>query len=294
MMYSTGIILGRFQVLELNDVHLKLIAEVQEKHKKVMVFLASNPAPSDRHPLEWVLRAEMFEAEFGDTLTVLEMPDLPDDRIWSQELDRRILEQRPEGPVTIYGSEENFVERYSGNYETSVWEALEDDFPEEMPMAEVERMRDFRAGILYATIRRYPTVYPTVDIAVFRNDMKEVLLARKENETKQRFPGGFADPSDESYEMSAIRELLEECGDLEVVELIYIGSCRIDDWRYRDSMDGIMTHLYACTLESGEPVANDDIAELRWMEVQKLTEDHFVQEHKPLFHILEDYLNEMR
>jgi bifunctional NMN adenylyltransferase/nudix hydrolase len=293
MMYSTGIILGRFQVLELNDVHLKLIAEVQEKHKKVMVFLASNPAPSDRHPLEWVLRAEMFEAEFGDTLTVLEMPDLPDDRIWSQELDRRILEQRPEGPVTIYGSEENFVERYSGNYETSVWEALEDDFPEEMPMAEVERMRDFRAGILYATIRRYPTVYPTVDIAVFRNNMKEVLLARKENETKQRFPGGFTDPSDESYEMAAIRELLEECGDLEVVELIYIGSCRIDDWRYRDSMDGIMTHLYACTLESGEPVASDDIAELRWMEVQKLTEDHFVHEHKPLFHVMEDYLGEM-
>lgn len=292
-MVSTGIILGRFQVLELNDVHAKLIAGIQEKHQKVIVFLTSNPAPSDRHPLEWILRAEMFESQYGEAITVLEMPDLPDDRIWSQELDRRILEQRPEGPVTIYGSEENFVERYSGKYTTAVLEAIEDDFPEEMPMAEVERMRDFRAGILYATIRRYPTVYPTVDIAVFRKDMQEVLLARKENETKYRFPGGFTDPSDESYEMAAIRELMEECGDLEVVDLIYIGSCRIDDWRYRDSMDGIMTHLYACTLESGEPIASDDISELRWMEVQKLTEEHFVHEHKPLFNIMEDYMREM-
>ncbi|MBU6342568.1 MAG: NUDIX domain-containing protein, partial [Bacteroidetes bacterium] len=273
--------------------HIKLINSILQKHSKVMVFLASNPAPSDRHPLEWILRAEMFESEFGDRVSVFEMPDLPDDRIWSQELDRRILEQRSEGAVTIYGSNENFVQRYSGKYTAEVLEAVESDFPEEMPMAEVEKMRDFRAGILYATLRRYPTVYPTVDIAVFRNDFREILLARKENETKFRFPGGFADPSDESFEMAAIRELMEECGDIDVVDLMYIGSCRIDDWRYRDSMDTIMTHLYVCMLEDGEPVASDDISELRWMETEKLSEDLFVYEHKPLFFLLKEYLEEM-
>lgn len=292
IMPTTGIIIGRFQVLELNEVHTKLIESVQKQHSKCMVFLGSNPAPSDLNPLDWIFRAQMFEEVYGEKLPVYEMPDLPDDRIWSQELDRRIMEQWPDGEVVIYGTEEEFVNRYSGRYRKEVLEAQQEDFPEELPMAEVERMRDFRAGVLYATIRRFPTVYPTVDIAVFRNDYKQVLLARKENETKNRFPGGFADPSDDSYEMAAIRELMEECGEIEVDNMIYLGSCRIDDWRYRDSMDGIITHLYACDLTSGEPEANDDIAELRWFETERLQEGLFVPEHRPLFHVLKMFLEE--
>jgi bifunctional NMN adenylyltransferase/nudix hydrolase len=292
-MPSTGILVGRFQVLELNEVHIRLIKTVTDKHPRVMIFLTSNPAPSDRNPLEWVFRAQMFEEVYGETIPVLEMPDLQDDRVWSQELDRRIMEQRPEGEVTLYGSEEDFVQRYSGKYKTEALDASEDDFPEEMPMAEVEQMRDFRAGVLYATIRRFPTVYPTVDIAVFRNDHTELLLARKENETKYRFPGGFTDPSDDSFEMAAIRELMEECGDIDVVDMVYIGSCKVDDWRYRDSMDGIITHLYSCVLESGTPEASDDISELRWMDVHKLNEELFVNEHKPLFYLLDEYIKDI-
>lgn len=292
-MPSTGILVGRFQVLELNDVHIRLVKTVTDKHPRVMVFLTSNPAPSDRNPLEWVFRAQMFEEVYGETIPVFEMPDLQDDRVWSQELDRRIMEQRPEGEVTLYGSEEDFVQRYSGKYKTEALEAKEEDFPEEMPMAEVEQMRDFRAGVLYATIRRFPTVYPTVDIAVFRNDHSELLLARKENEAKYRFPGGFTDPSDDSFEMAAIRELMEECGDIDVVDMVYIGSCKVDDWRYRDSMDSIITHLYCCVLESGTPEASDDISELRWMDVQKLNEELFVNEHKPLFYLLDEYIKDI-
>lgn len=292
-MPSTGILVGRFQVLELNDVHIRLVKTVTDNHPRVMIFLSSNPAPSDRNPLEWVFRAQMFEEVYGETIPVFEMPDLQDDRVWSQELDRRIMEQRPEGEVTLYGSDEHFIQRYSGKYKTEALDAKEEDFPEEMPMAEVEQMRDFRAGVLYATIRRFPTVYPTVDIAVFRNDHTELLLARKENEAKFRFPGGFADPSDDSFEMAAIRELMEECGDIDVVDMVYIGSCKVDDWRYRDSMDGIITHLYSCTLESGTPEASDDISELRWMDVHKLNEELFVNEHKPLFHLLDEYIKDI-
>jgi bifunctional NMN adenylyltransferase/nudix hydrolase len=287
------VLIGRFQVLELNDIHKKMISTLQQQHTTILIFVTSNPAPSDRNPLDWIFRAQMFEEAYGETPGVYEMPDLPDDRIWSQELDRRILEQRPEGEVTLYGSETEFVSRYSGRYRTEVLEASELDFPEETPMAEISNMRDFRAGMLYATIRRFPTVFPTVDVAVFRSDYREILLARKENETKSRFPGGFADPSDDSFEIAAIRELMEECGELEVGNLIYLGSSRIDDWRYRDSMDSIITHLYACTLEEGEPEANDDISELRWFDVKRLHEDMFVSEHRPLYHILKEYLEEL-
>lgn len=289
---GTGIIIGRFQVLELNEVHIRLINSVAEKHDRLIIFLANNPAPSDRNPLDWVFRAQMFMEVYNETHLLLDMPDLPDDRIWSQELDRRILEQKPEGKVVLYGTEEEFVSRYSGKYETEVLEATEDDFPDELPMKEVENMRDFRAGVLYATMRRFPTVYPTVDIAVFRNDYSELMLARKENETKFRFPGGFADPSDESFEMSALRELFEECGELDVANLFYVGSTSIDDWRYRGSMDGIITHLFICSLEGGKPQANDDIAELKWFELERLNHDFFVPEHRSLFDILIDFLAE--
>ncbi len=291
---GTGIIIGRFQVYELNAVHDKLIQSVRKKHRHVILFLGSNPAPSDRNPLEWEFRGQMFYEKYGDLIAVYEMPDLWDDRIWSQELDRRIIELRPEGPVTLYGSQEEFVERYSGRFPTEALDAREEDFPDDLLPEEAVSPRDFRAGVLYGTFRRFPTVYPTVDIAVFRSDYRELLLARKENETKYRLPGGFTDPEDDSYEMAALRELGEECGDIEIDELTYLGSCRIDDWRYRETVDSVMTHLYACILTDGEPEPNDDISELRWFEVEKLRSSHFVPEHQPLFEMLEEFWMEER
>jgi bifunctional NMN adenylyltransferase/nudix hydrolase len=289
---GTGIIIGRFQVFELNEIHEKLIASVQTRHERVYIFLGSNPAPSLYNPIDLELRMLMLNDRFGDDIRVEEMPDLPDDRIWSQELDRRILELRPEGDVTLYGTKEDFVERYSGRYPTEVLEAKEEDFPQNPHMDALENLRDFRAGIIYANMRRFPTVYPTVDIAVLRNEGHDLLLARKANETKYRLPGGFTDPSDESYEDAALRELGEECGELTIDELTYLGSCRIDDWRYRGSWDSIMTHLYACVLTEGEPEPNDDIAELRWFDVQKIKNDLFVREHQPLWEMLKEYLEE--
>jgi bifunctional NMN adenylyltransferase/nudix hydrolase len=290
---GTGIIVGRFQVFELNKVHSRLVASVQQKHSQIAVYLTSNPAPGLHNPLDFELRRLMFEEKFKDKLRIEEMPDLPDDRIWSQELDRRILEIRPEGTVTLYGTRDNFVDRYSGRYTAEVLEAHEDDFPEEPELSTLSNLRDFRAGMIYANIRRFPTVYPTVDIAVFRRDYTEVLLARKSNETRYRFPGGFTDPADPSYEDAVLRELGEECGELTIDELTYLGSSKIDDWRYRDAFDSIMTHMYACSLVEGKPSPNDDIAEVQWFELERLSEDLFVAEHRPLFEIMMDYLEEM-
>ena len=290
---GTGIIVGRFQVADINAIHKKLFSKVLRKHKQIAFFVGSSPAPSDMNPIDLIFRIDMLVGKYGEKAEVLEMPDLPDDRIWSQELDRRILELRPEGSVTIYGTREGLTERYSGRYSTEILEAEIDDVPDLMDMNADWDLRSFRAGMIFATMRRYPTVYPTVDVAVMRNDNTEVMLARKENETKYRFPGGFSDPSDESFELAAIRELMEECGEVLVDDLIYLGSAQIKDWRYRDAVDGIITHLYTCTYMSGEPEANDDISEIKWFEVQKLRPDMFVPEHRALWDLLSDYLRVM-
>lgn len=289
---GTGIIIGRFQVYELSDVHERLIASVQERHERVIVFLGSSPAPSMHNPIDVELRMLMFNDRYGDDILTEEMPDLPDDRIWSQELDRRILELRLEGEVMLYGTEEDFVKRYTGRYPSKVLEASDDDFSGNLQMEALENMRDFRAGILYAHLRRFPTVYPTVDVAVFREEGRELLLARKENETRYRLPGGFTDPADESYEDAVLRELGEECGELTIEDLTYIGSSRINDWRYRNSWDTVMSHLYACVYSEGDPQPNDDISELRWFEVKKLNEETFIPEHRPLWELLKSFLEE--
>lgn len=289
---GTGVIVGRFQVVELNALHKKMIGKVLRRHKKVAVFLGSNPAPSNLNPIDLMFRVDLFESHYKDKLEVFEMPDLPDDRIWSQELDRRILEMRPEGNVVLYGTMEGFLERYSGRYSAELLEASPDDIPELIGMDDEWDIRSFRAGMLYAAMRRFPTVYPTVDVAVFRNEMSQVLLARKEHETRYRFPGGFSDPEDDSFEMAAMRELVEECGDIVVDNLMYLGSLKVDDWRYRETADGIITHLYACSFVSGNPSPNDDIAEIKWFDVEKIKEELFVPEHKDLWNLLNDFLQE--
>jgi bifunctional NMN adenylyltransferase/nudix hydrolase len=126
-----------------------------------------------------------------------------------------------------------------------------------------------------------------VDIAVV-NDKMEVLLARKPDEKKWRFIGGFSDPRTPSLEEDAKREVQEEAG-IEVEVISYLGSTMIDDWRYRGEQDKIKTALFLAKYIFGKPEGADDVAEVKWVPIGTgLTKDNV----EPLHHVLVDIFND--
>ena len=60
----------------------------------------------------------------------------------------------------------------------------------------------------------------------------------------------------------------------------------LDDWRYRSEQSKIKTLMFVLKYESGEPKADDDIADVRWVKFANLNENDFVETHRPLAHML--------
>ncbi|TND09541.1 MAG: ADP-ribose pyrophosphatase [Bacteroidetes bacterium] len=286
-----GIIVGRFQVNELHPGHIDLIETVNAKHKRVVIFLGTTPALVTRNnPLDFVARKEMLLKRFP-AVSVLSIPDSPSDKDWSIMLDSRIREACPVGSVMLYGSRSSFISSYHGHFETTELPDHHNTSGTEVRIElskEVKSSPDFRAGVIFAAYNQYPKVYPTVDVAITRDG--KFLLGRKANQSKYRFIGGFADPTDDSYEDAARREAMEETG-LEIGNITYVGSARIDDWRYRSEQDKIITHLFIAEALFGKAEARDDIAELKWVLSADLDEELFVPEHVVLYDLLKKKIN---
>ncbi|MDB5282165.1 MAG: hypothetical protein JWO06_1240 [Bacteroidota bacterium] len=274
-----GVIVGRFQVHELHPGHLELINGVAANHKRVVVFLGVSAAlVTKSNPLDFVTRKEMLLQAFPH-ITVLSIPDTPSDMDWSRELDKRIREACPMGSVMMYGSRDSFITYYHGSFATTELPAHQSTSGTEIRNGisqEVKASPDFRAGVIFAAYNQYPKVFPTVDVAIMKSDM--VLLGRKPKADKFRFIGGFSDVTDNCYEEAAAREVEEETG-LTVENIKYIGSAKIDDWRYRSEVDKIITLFFKADYKEGQAKANDDIVELKWFKAATLSEEQIVKEH---------------
>lgn len=287
---DAAVIVGRFQIHKLHDGHLKLIGDVITKHRKVILFLGiSKNIGSKKNPLDFLTRKQMILKEYPD-LTVLAISDNRDDTIWSNELDYRIKEIVPNNNVVLYGSRDSFIEHYHGKFPTIELEQKVYVSATEIRnnlKNEILNSYEFRAGIIYASLQQRNKVYPTVDIAIFKDN--ELLLAKKPGENLYRFVGGFVDPTDKNYEDAAKREVIEETG-LQIDELKYVTSLKVDDWRFKYENDKIFTILYLANYVYGRPIPNDDICELKWFNFEKIEEYLFILEHKPLFFELKNFL----
>jgi bifunctional NMN adenylyltransferase/nudix hydrolase len=270
---KTGVIIARFQTPFLHEGHQDLIRQVKEKHSTLIILLGVSPVGGTRkNPFDYYTREKMIKTAHPDII-VLPLSDNPSDKVWSDNIDNLLKSVFPSAQFTLFGSRDSFIPYYSGRFDTIELPNHGDYNATELRKQYADKVfdsTDFRAGILYAYYNQYVKVYPTVDIALFRNNKTEVLLGRKAISNKWRFAGGFADPEDVSYEAAANRELREECGELDVSAMTYETSRKINDWRYRSEADKIITTLFSCDYIAGEIKPQDDIAELRWFKLADL------------------------
>ncbi|PSL49436.1 bifunctional NMN adenylyltransferase/nudix hydrolase [Chitinophaga niastensis] len=271
----TGVIIARFQTPSLHEGHLELIRQVKQKHNRVLIILGVSPVKGSRkNPLDFYTRERMIKQQFPEII-VLPLSDQKSDQVWSKKLDELLHNNFPHETFVLYGSRDSFMGTYTGRYTTEALPPVKDYNATAMREAISDKVFDtdeFRSGIIYNTYNLFPSVYATVDIALFRNNKTQLLLGRKPNETAWRFPGGFSDPTDDNFEMAAIRELQEECGTMETSPMEYVTSMRVNDWRYRSEVNKIITTLFSTDLLDGEPAAGDDLAEVRWITVTDIPE----------------------
>jgi bifunctional NMN adenylyltransferase/nudix hydrolase len=285
-----GVIIGRFQVPELHDGHHHLVRHARERHEQLLIMVGSRQSfPTPKNPLSFTMRRAMILAHYPDAV-IVEVHDHPSDHEWSMRVDRIIAALYPGMSATLYGSRDSFLPYYSGKNVTVEVSTIPSksgselrDWIKENPL----NTSEFRHGVIHAHAVRAAMPYPTVDIAVVKREKNAVLLGHKPMDGDQyRFLGGFYDPAcDTSLESAARRETYEETGGIEADDFTYVGSHRVDDWRYRGGEDCIVTTLFKASYIFGAPHASDDIAALGWFDLS-LIPQVLVPEHKPLGEML--------
>lgn len=293
--YDVGVIVGRFQVPELHQEHLKLIETVCDKHNKVIIFLGLSPLMvTEENPLDFEARKQMILEEFPQ-ITIQYIKDMSSDELWSKKLDGMIGDLiTPNQKPVLYGGRDSFVHRYTGRFPTTELEPETyvrfsgTDVRRAIASKSTKASSDFRAGVVWAAMSKFPTCYPTVDIAIFNEENNRILLAKKPYENAWRFVGGFVDATDKSFEQAARREVHEETH-IEITDPKYLVSMPVDDWRYRNEKDKIMTSLFMAKYQSGSPTPDDDIESLEWFDWDEITANSLVPSHQPLFRALQGH-----
>lgn len=272
---DVGVLVGRFQVPSLHDGHLDVLDFVAERHDKVILFLGTTGSgqSTQMNPLDFQAREQMIR-ELYPEFTVLFIEDQSSDKYWSRWLDKQVAAQTSASQtVMLYGSRDSFLSHYEGKHPTTELEAEQKisgtEIRNEVKRNRPKNSQEWREGVVAGAFNRFPVNYVTVDIGIFSEDETEILLGQKEHETKWRLPGGFSEATSLSLEEDARREAMEETN-LEVTDPIYVGSYRINDWRYRSEIDKIMTVLFRCKAQFGKAEGGDDLPRVKWFKLADL------------------------
>ena len=306
---EVAVIVGRFQTSHLTNGHRELIDYVlEQKHNLVLIILGKTPMgiPTKRNPLDVDARNRMIEETYlgsdliKDTqVMVTWIEDIPgSDQQWSERLDKVISDVAGNRNVVVYGSRDSFIDHYHGKYNTCEYKQKVFTSASEVRQAlgkEIRNSEAWRAGVVWATQNQFDKVLPTVDVAILdkRDGEFNLVLGKKKIYDGYMFIGGFADPTkDISFEETARREVLEETklqlGD----DFRYLGSFKVDDYRYRNEIDKIITSFFLVDVLSGNAIASDDIDSIHTVKLDHLKEEDFATVHRPLFNVLMNYIRQ--
>jgi len=288
---EVGIIIGRFQIPELHEVHKEIIQRVIDSHPRVLLFIGLAPDScrcTYNNPLDFVTRRAMIQKEYPN-IEIHYIKDQPEDSTWSKDLDTQIGNFTGVGQkVVLYGGRDSFIPHYSGKYPVVELAASKIVSGKEIRKnvgIKSKNTAEFREGVIWAVENQWPSALPTVDIAIIDRNGRRLLLGRKPGESQRRFPGGFAKETSLCYEDDAKRETAEETS-LEVDNITYLASFNINDWRYRNERNKIKTLFFVADYIYGSPVAGDDLAEIMWVSFDDLRKVDIRPGHRPLIDCL--------
>lgn len=285
-----GVIVARFQVPQLHEGHRYTIEYVAKRHADVLIILGRSYAPSDRNPLSFEMRKRMIELAYTENEFVIVPSDsLPSSHAErSRRVDEIIRQNFPDRNVVIYGARDSFIDNYQGTFVTSrVPTVFAGSATEIRKDIKVIHTPDFRAGIIYAMVNSKSHSHPAVDVAVTDSDLHRILLVGKSaEEGKLRFPGVFFDPEvDMSYEVAALRCVAKELPTVIPEHPEIIGSCRIKDWRYDRTKDGVVSLLLRAEGKSEVPLPGRGVDTVKWVDVDQAHES-LIECHIPLLGLL--------
>ena len=289
------VVIGRFQVAKLTAGHLHLLNYANEQEGQLVVLIGSNPVTYTRkNELSFSSRRDMIKKEFPHAVIKC-IFDKREDAIWSREVDTML---NGYDDVMLYTGRDGFDKYYTGVFPVVVINPALDTSGTKVREIIKDReinSEDWREGVIHAIQNKFPTAFPTVDIApikrTFGGERIEVLMGRKSDRTTMCFIGGFVDPEDKSLEAAAWRELKEETGgNLQTHELKYVSSRKVEDFRYKGSGDGIISSFFVTWVMGGSFTASDDIVELKWMDINDLNDKNVSDVHHELLLDLKNYI----
>ena len=298
MTNAYSIIVGSFHTEWLADETIqKLLPIIQNTKTNIIFLLQDNGIVNQKWPLPFQERSEMLREVFEpNTITIGPLPDCELDEDWTAAIEQRLDLLLPENNrCTLYFSEASAACYHPKKYK--VVESLK-KFNSNLCPPYVRTFGDitdisiaYRKGIRESYLRSYGCVYPTVDIALTKIDnmRRMILVGKKKNESFYRLPGGFVDKKDETRQLAARRELYEETNLTVEGNLISLGDFKIDDWRYKNTTDSILTTLFLGEYSFGILKAGDDLVkEVAWIPLD--TADAVIgKAHKPLISKVKEY-----
>lgn len=284
MTKTIGVIVARFQVPDLHIGHRYTIDYALERHEHVLVILGVSYSQTDRNPLSFEMRKGMLESLYPGKLTIIASASLPSSReTRSQKIDNLIRETFPSRDAVIYGARDSVIHNYEGIFPTvEVPTIYSGSATSVRQSVGVINSSDFRAGVVHSYMQRKAQSHSAVDVAIL-GVQRVLLVSKKDEEGKLRFPGVFFNPDeDASFEQAGMRCIRKEIPSIRCTNnLSIIGSQRISDVRYKKTNESVVSLLMMTYYIDGEPHPGKGVDSVEWVPLSECG-NRLIESHIPL------------